>query len=421
MLDTDAASAPMVRPRVPGGVYVFWRDLWARTALEGAALVASYFIAWHIAELAFFADVAPSQLQTVHVLRGIGGALMLGTWSFVRICKARLVSDADTDKLMAQLGERVRLRTRELEEARAFTELLFNSLRERIVVVDHAGRIVKANRFALDAARDPTERVWDLERIPVPDEGGGPGFVLEVRRDVTQQRNLEAQLRHQEKMAGLGVLTAGFAHDLGNPLASLSTELELLEGEDDVTQLRESLGVLRKHVARMSRTLREMVDFARRRRDAVADVSIAAAVSDSARLVRHDPRWKQVELTIDIPRDLPAVHMVEDHLVLVLVNLMLNAADAMPTGGMLSVTARATGEAIELRLRDTGSGMPPDVLARAKAPMFTTKGAARGTGLGLSVCEGIVRSVGGTLELSSTAGVGTEVVVNLPARAPSDG
>lgn len=412
MIETAAADhAP---------VHTFWRDLWARTAVEGAALVLLYFVGWELAERSFLAETISSNLHAAHLFRGVGAALMLGTWSFLRIRSARLLSDADTQEHLARLEERVRERTRELEEARAFTELLFSSLRERIVVLDLEGRTIKSNRGAEDEASE-AGHVWELERIPVPDKDGGPGFVIEVSRDVTQQKNLEAQVRHQEKMAGLGMLTAGFAHDLGNPLASLSTELELLEGEEDATQLRESLGVLRNHVARMSRTLREMVDFARRRRDEVSDVSIAAAVADSARLVRHDPRWKKVELKVVAPNDLRPVHMVEDHLVLVLVNLMLNAADAMPEGGMLTVTARALGPNVELRVRDDGTGMAPDVLARAKAPLFTTKGSTRGTGLGLAVCDGIVRAVGGSLDITSTVGAGTEVVVRLPAKAASDG
>jgi signal transduction histidine kinase len=329
---SDDRGAPIAGLAVPAPVHAFWRDLWARTAIEGAGLLVVYFVVWFVVERAVFANAAPSLLlDALHLTRGVGAALMLGTWSFLRIRRARVHSDADTHEHMAYL---------------------------------------------------------------------------------------EAQIRHQEKMAGLGMLTAGFAHDLGNPLASLSTELELLEGEDDAAQLRASLGVLRTHVARMSRTLREMVDFARRRRDEISDVSIAAAVSDSARLVHHDPRWKNVELRVDVPNDVPSVHMVEDHLVLVLVNLMLNAADAMPTGGALDVSAaRTAGADVELRVRDTGTGMTADVLERAKSPLFTTKSAARGTGLGLSVCDGIVRSVGGTLDIASTAGAGTEVVIRLP-RAP---
>jgi signal transduction histidine kinase len=242
---------------------------------------------------------------------------------------------------------------------------------------------------------------------------------LEKARAVAEL--LEAQVRHQEKMAGLGVLAAGFAHDIGNPLASLSTELELLEGEDDVARYRESLDVLRRHVTRMSRTLREMVDFARRRREEVTDVSIASAVDDSARLVLHDPRWKKVKLVVDVPADLPRVRMVEDHLVLVLVNVMINAADAMPDGGTVTVTARPRERFVDLRVRDTGQGMTAEVLAKAKTPLFTTKPGGRGTGLGLAVCDNVVRAIGGEVTLTSAPGAGTEVTITLPAAEATDG
>lgn len=226
---------------------------------------------------------------------------------------------------------------------------------------------------------------------------------------------LESQVRHQEKMASLGVLAAGFAHDLGNPLASLATELELLEDEQDPAVLRESLDVLRRHVGRMNRTLREMVDFARRRRSELTDISIASAVNDSTRLVRYDPRWKAVKLTVEVPEDLPRVSMIEDHLDFVLINLMLNAADAMPGGGALAVNAWQDGRFVEIHVKDSGSGMSPEVLAKAKQPLFTTKGTGRGTGLGLSVSEGIVRAAGGSLDIASEVGVGTEVAIRLPA------
>ncbi|MFT3768225.1 MAG: ATP-binding protein [Minicystis sp.] len=246
--------------------------------------------------------------------------------------------------------------------------------------------------------------------------------MIEVGRDVTERQALEAQVRHQEKMASLGLLAGGIAHDLGNPLASLSSELELLEGEDDLPRVRESLDVLRRHVDRISRTLREMVAFARRRRDELADVAIAAAIDDSARLVRHDPRWRKITLVREIPADLPPIRMVEDHLVMVLVNLMLNASDAMPEGGTLTITARAEGGAVELAVRDTGVGMTPDVLAQAMTPLFTTKGERRGTGLGLSVCRSVIQSIGGAIRIESAAGAGTAVIISMPATGgPSRG
>jgi signal transduction histidine kinase len=405
MLDVAARTSP---PRERD----FWRNLWVRTALRGAVLVVAYFGAWEVMERMALVRGAVA-LHALHLVRGMGAAFMLATWSFLQIRRSRLECDIEMDEQMSHLERRVQERTRELEDARAFTELLFNSLRERIVVHDTQGNLVKTNRVAAQVT-DADDRVWERETIAVPE-----GFVIEVGRDVTEQRNLEAQVKHQEKMASLGILAAGFAHDLGNPLASLSTELELLEGEDDLPRIRESLGVLRSHVSRMIRTLREMVDFARRRRDEVTDVSIALAVADSARLVCHDPRWQKVQLVMDVPVDLPSVRLVEDHLVLVLVNLMLNAADAMPHGGSLTVLARHRAGHVELRLKDSGTGMSPDVLAKALTPLFTTKAHGRGTGLGLAVSNSIVKSIGGSLRLESTPGVGTEVLIDLPA--PSGG
>jgi signal transduction histidine kinase len=402
----------------------FWRELWVRLAAQGLLIVGTVFVGYELLERALLKDASEDLLHGLHILRGTGTSFLLATWAFWNIRKARLESDAQIEIDMRLLEARVRERTRELEGARAFTELLFDSLRERIVVVDSAGSVVKANRVAESSFGGPLAgkaraslvddgaRVWEVETIALP--GEERPLVLEVGHDVTEHRNLEAQVRHQEKMASLGLLAAGFAHDLGNPLASLSTELELLEGEQSVEAFRESTDTLRKHVDRMSRTLREMVDFARRRRDEITDVHIASAVADSARLVRHDPRWKKVKLELDVPQELPPVRMVEDHLVLVLVNLMLNAADAMPDGGSLSITGRTREDGdVEVRLRDTGAGMNADTLARATTPLFTTKG--RGTGLGLSVCDRVIRSVGGTLELASEPGKGTVVTLVLPA------
>lgn len=386
----------------------------------------AYFALWEVLERVYLVH-AFAELRVMHVVRGASAAFLLGTWSFLQIRSSRLSVERDLDAQMRELGRRVTERTRELEEAHSFTEMLFDSLRERIVVHDRNGNAVIANRVATEAAScsaspsrqkvesedrvDPHGRVWETERLTMP---GGDGLVIEVGRDVTEQRNLEAQVRHQEKMASLGVLAAGFAHDLGNPLASLSTELELLEDESDVQRMRESLGVLRRHVSRMNRTLREMVDFARRRRDEVTDVSIGLAIADSVRLVRHDPRWKRVELVNDVPTALPAVRMVEDHLVLVLVNLMLNAVDAMPEGGTLVLSARERDGYVKLRVKDSGEGMTPEVRAKALTPLFTTKGHGRGTGLGLSVSNSIVKSIGGALRIDSTLGEGTEVSIDLP-------
>jgi len=337
------------------GSRTFWRTLWAKIAISGALLVALYFGAWELFESVALEGAGVDRIHVLHIVRGVGAALLLGTFTFASVRRAKIESDVRSAAYLEALERRFEERGHTLAQIQEANELL------------------------------------------------------------------ETQVHHQEKMASLGVLAAGFAHDLGNPLASLSTELELLEGEADVQRFRESAAVLRRHVLRMGTMLREIVDFARRRSDQVTDVSIGAAIADSSRLVCHDPRWRTVKLEVDIPGDLPTVRMVEDRLVLVLVNLMLNAADAMPSGGEVRIRAEHDGGSVRIVLADTGTGMAPDVLARVGTPMFTTKAVGRGTGLGLAVSRRILEAVGGRLDVASRVGEGTVVTLTIPCEEVSRG
>jgi signal transduction histidine kinase len=426
--------------------------LGAEVFIQGFALLLAVFGGFELVEQVWFREASPAKLQVLHLIRGSNAALLLSAFTYSVVRRAWTACDAALDAQLANLETIVRERTAELRQTQAFTELLFDSLRERIVVTDRGGNVVKANRVALDGASvpligrpcvegnpacasagecaasiafetrrevsavraDAQGRLWEVHAVPMQDPRGDVSLVIEVGRDVTGQKHLEAQLRHQEKMAALGLLAAGFAHDLGNPLASLCTELELLEGENDPRVLRGSITVLAGHVQRIKRTLREMVDFARRRRDEVSDVRVDAVIEDALRLVRHDPRWDRVAVSVSVPTPAPTVRMVEDHLVLVLLNLLLNAADAMPTGGKLSVEVAVNGAELILRVADSGVGMTPEVLAEATKPLFTTKPPTHGTGLGLSVSQDIIRAAGGRLELRSAPLRGTTVVVQLP-------
>lgn len=256
-------------------------------------------------------------------------------------------------------------------------------------------------------------RIFSIDAFPVPDLDGTGPLVIESAHDITEQRRLEAHVRYQEKLAALGVLSAGIAHDIANPLASMSSELEMLEDETDPARLRASFGVLRGQVSRIDRSLREMTDFARRRGDEATSVPVAEAVDDALRMVRHDPRARKVSFEVDIAPELPKLRMVEDHLVMVLVNLIINAFDAMPDGGTLAVRARRDAGGLTL----TVSGMTDEVKKRATEPLFTTKGGGRGTGLGLSVSSEILASAKGTLGIDSTRGHGTTVRLHFGAAA----
>ncbi|MBZ0118285.1 MAG: PAS domain-containing protein [Sandaracinaceae bacterium] len=439
-------------PRAPA-----WRRLWLQTALTGTAILLAIFGGYEVVERTFLADAPASVTYVLHMARGMGASVVLGTWGFFLAMRTRRFYERVLNENIRSLETEVHARTLELEESQAFLEHLFDSLRDRVLVIDRQGRVVKANRVARESGgpdlvgnvcakvmkecgerccahavmrgerddahairNDPrTGRIWAIDTYPMHDAEGQPQLVLEVGRDVTEERELEAQMRHQEKMASLGVLAAGIAHDIGNPLASLSSELELLDYERDPRVMHDSLGVLRTHVDRIARTLREMVDFARRRGEESTEVSIANAVDDSLRLVRHDRRMRDVTLVTDVPRDLPPVHMVEDHLVLVLVNLVLNALDAMPAGGTLEVRAKRDGNEAHLFVRDTGVGMSAQTRSRVFEPLFTTKRESGGTGLGLTVSHNVVRSVGGRMSIESEPGRGTTIELVLPLLVPS--
>lgn len=238
-----------------------------------------------------------------------------------------------------------------------------------------------------------------------------------MQRRIAEGKALEAHVRHQEKMAALGVLSAGIAHDIANPLASLSSELEMLEGETDMERVHESIAELRRQVSRIDRALREMTDFARRRGDEVASLPLHVAIDDAVRMVRHDPRARKIHVTVDVSRDLPPVRAVEDHLVMVFVNLIINAFDAMPDGGELRIEGREDERGATIVVRDTGVGMTEEVRQKALEPLFTTKQGGKGTGLGLSVSAGVVEAAGGEITIDSTPGRGTEVALFFP-RAP---
>jgi signal transduction histidine kinase len=247
----------------------------------------------------------------------------------------------------------------------------------------------------------------------VPDPEGRSLLVLESARDVTRARQLETQMRHHEKMAALGVLSAGIAHDIRNPLASMSAELEMLEGRDVPDDLRTAFGHLRAQLARMTRTLCEMTDFARRRGEDVGRVPVEAAVDDALRMVQHDPRARRVRIEARVQPDLPPLCLVEDHLVMVLVNLTINSLDAMPEGGALTIGAQARDGGVRITVRDTGVGMPEEIRRRVGEPLFSTK-SGRGTGLGLAVCNDVMRSAGGSLSIESAPGAGTSVHLDFP-------
>jgi len=225
-------------------------------------------------------------------------------------------------------------------------------------------------------------------------------------------------LLRSEKLATVGRLAAGLAHEVGNPLGLVAGYVELARARlpaDPHPDLVDSLGRIAAAADRIDRTVRDLLDFARPAAPHLSPVDLAAAVDAALRLARVHARLKHVEIDLDFPQCHPRVQADEHHLGQVLLNLLLNAGDAMRGAGKVRVSARMEGAAVSLLVEDGGPGILPADLPRVFDPFFTTKDPGEGTGLGLAISHRIMESFGG--EIAARNGEGGGAVFELRFRA----
>jgi PAS domain S-box-containing protein len=259
------------------------------------------------------------------------------------------------------------------------------------------------------------------------DPQGRPVGVVGVYRDITAQKRLEEELLQAQKMESIGTLAGGIAHDFNNILGTIVGYLGLLKEElPGNPELQRYFEILERSALRASELTRQLLGFARKGKFEVRPLDLARLCSEVVELFRTtlDPR---VQLRTHFPPDLPLVEGDASQLHQAILNLCMNARDAMPEGGLLELTLQpviapdpTSGEPPVLRpyacltVRDTGVGMDEHVKSRMFEPFFTTKGPGKGTGLGLAMVYGIVRNHGGFLEVDSEVGKGTSVRMYLP-------
>ncbi len=235
--------------------------------------------------------------------------------------------------------------------------------------------------------------------------------VAERTADLRAAQGREIQ---KEKMAAFGLLAAGIAHEVGNPLASLSSLVQLLQRRGPDAYTATKLDLAAQQLDRIRRTLRELVDFSRPASTAEGLVRLAEVVDEALAVAKYYPRTKARRIVVDVPADLPPVRAVRDHLTQVVLNLLFNAIDATGAGGRIEVSARAAGETVELEVTDDGPGIAAADRDRLFQPHFTTK--PSGTGLGLFVCRQIAAECGGTIVCATEEGCGTAFTVRLPSQ-----
>src|SRR5688572_2505895 len=254
--------------------------------------------------------------------------------------------------------------------------------------------------------------------------GADPPSALLVGRDMTQEREMRLRLMESDRLAAVGELVAGVAHEVNNPLCSISAFAQLLLRDDELTPThRESIEVIRAETTRASQVVKDLLTFARRSDPQREPLDLNGVVARTLRLRRYQFAEASVRVQQELAPELPAVLGDARQLQQVCLNLVTNAVHAMTSrgGGMLTMrTAHAEGEVV-LEVVDTGPGISPGARAHVFEPFFTTKGEGEGTGLGLSVSYGIVKAHGGTIEVADSGPHGTTFRVRLPAVATRAG
>ncbi len=268
---------------------------------------------------------------------------------------------------------------------------------------------------------------WSVSARPLELSDGARIGGVAVFRDVTAERRAQEQLMVADRMASLGLLAAGVAHEINNPLAAVMANLELIEDElvaagTDGGEMAEMLADAQEGARRVQAIVRDLKTFSRPRQGSDATANLERVLASSARMAHNEIRHRA---TLDMQvSDLPHVHGSESRLGQVFLNLLVNAAQAIPDGAgrehAIRIRTRAPDpQRVEVEISDTGEGMDEETMRKLFSPFYTTKERGGGTGLGLAICHRIVTEVGGEIGVRSQIGMGTTFTVRLRAAAPA--
>ena len=362
--------------------------------------------------------------------------------------------------LMEDVTEQTRL-SQEVHRAENHLASVISSASDMVVSTDAKGRIVSWNPAAekitgMPLAKVRHQRFWSLckpqhrlrvEKIwsdvlaghsppiseweiaastaapirlswvcsPLRDEGGRANGVVALGRDLTEQRRLELQLIQSQKLAALGVMAGGIAHQVRNPLAICSSAAQFLKDDTADPQLQKVCAAkIHKSIRKASSIIENLLKFARPASGFEKDlVDICGMVRDAQELVSHQAQVKKIHVKVQIPGSPVFVDGNSDLLQQAVVNLMLNAIEAMTDGGELTLGVSAGDQKVTMTVEDTGRGMTPEDIEKMFDPFFTQTRDNKGTGLGLSISYAIIELHAGTISVQSESGRGSIFTVTL--------
>jgi two-component system NtrC family sensor kinase len=369
------------------------------------------------------------------------------------------------------LAVEVSRRTREAEEQKRFTEKIIDSLPVSLYVVDSDMSIVAWNRNRevgglginrehvlgrnvfqvlarqprrkleeefVDVFRtgelvhmeqeswlDGQKKTWKITKIPMRVDNAEVTHVITVGEDITEQKKMNEAIIHAEKLASIGRLAAGVVHEINNPLATiaacseaLTTRVEDLDNIDLHQDFGEYLQIIRDEAFRCKTITNSLLEFSHQRQADKLAGDITHILEQTLQLIKHHPKLGAMRVVKEVDESLPPVYVNEGQMKQVFIALMTNAFDAMEEDGSLTIRARWSEtepeRMVSVEFTDTGCGIPAQHLQKIFDPFFTTKPLGRGTGLGLSVCYGIISEHGGRIEVDSTEGVGTTFRLLIP-------
>lgn len=244
-----------------------------------------------------------------------------------------------------------------------------------------------------------------------------------IHRDLSEKRTLEKQLIHTQKMESIGTLAAGVAHEVGNPLASISALVQVAERSTDDAFIKEKLELVKSQVTRISKIIRDLVDFSRPSNFELQRVNINECLKEAVEITKVGTKAKTIEFDVKLSDDIPNLPLVADQLEQVFVNILLNAVDAInevkdeKKEKRISIESALSEDEVVIAFTDTGSGISEANLNKIFEPFFTTKSQGKGTGLGLWVSYGIIKSFQGNIEVQSNKEVGTKFTIKLPVES----
>jgi hypothetical protein len=364
-----------------------------------------------------------------------------------------------------RLYRELRTKADELERMRQFSENILESLNDGLAVLDRNGRVVRWNRQLEElygvrhedavgrAAGDlfdapivemlralsggtpdgaayykvplttrhetPRRLLVNLGATPLRDSHSSIVGSIVIVEDISSRVQLEEQLQISEKMASIGLLAAGVAHEVNTPLTGISSFTQMLlesaSPEDPKTQVLEKI---ERQTFRAAKIVNGLLNLARPAQVDSGPCDINAVINDVLSLLEHQFRTGSIQVRKELAASAPSVQGIEHKLQQVFLNLFLNSRDAMPKGGWLTIVTREDRSGAVVEVGDTGSGISADMLSRIYDPFFTTKEIGKGTGLGLSIAYGIVQEHGGTITCDSHVGQGTRFTIRLPLAEP---